>query len=525
MRSVPLAMTWELFSNGRWGMFGALLAAHAVPALILSALRFEGALDPNEESVVIIHNMTALMNAVMFGAAIISAQGKPSRLYTYPVSSATLVACQMFPAMAALFVESVVSTMVLNVVFQLDWPYWGPALFVACSLAALQAVAWLTEKSAWLLLGVTAVGAVLGLWFMSRYRPVLSRPPHEWRDVTPVELLTLLAFAVLSYAIAVVAVSRDRCGEALRTEALRAWFERQFDPAPAFGQPFRTPVAAQFWFEWRQKGAMPWLVGFLLLICLIGWVLFNRDPSFLYEGCLTTGYFLPIIGFVMGLVIGTSGPADGKFEMGQFLATRPITNSALSRIILKTTALNVAGGWIVWCLACLALRFILWTANALPATALPAEMRWWHVPFVLVGTWLTTSLLAVLILCGRQRFLAWIICGVFGLIILGIMFGKWGLSESQRLHFHQAMLVVNAVAFMGGTAWAFVRARHREMIRPQTVVLVAGFWALATTLVAIELLLHHERSFPHLMLLAGLAALTVAPLALTPLALAWNRHR
>jgi hypothetical protein len=63
------------------------------------------------------------------------------------------------------------------------------------------------------------------------------------------------------------------------------------------------------------------------------------------------------------------------------------------------------------------------------------------------------------------------------------------------------------------------------MIRPQTAVAAVGLWALATILAAAELLLHHERSVPNLMLLAGLAALAVAPLALTPLALAWNRHR
>jgi hypothetical protein len=270
---------------------------------------------------------------------------------------------------------------------------------------------------------------------------------------------------------------------------------------------------------------MPWLVGFLLLICLLGWVLFNRDPGFLYEGCLTLGYFLPIVCFVMGLVIGTCGPADGKFEMGQFLATRPITNSTMSRILLKTTVLNVAGAWLVWCAACLMLAFILRLANSPPATVLPAEMQWWHIPAILFGSWLTTALIANLVLCGRQRYLAWIVCGVFGLIIFCLIFGKWALSDSQRLQFHQALQVLNAIVFMAGTAWAFVRARQREMIRPQTAAVAAGLWALATALVALELLWHHEKSVPNLLMLAGLAALTVAPVALTPLALAWNRHR
>jgi hypothetical protein len=116
------------------------------------------------------------------------------------------------------------------------------------------------------------------------------------------------------------------------------------------------------------------------------------------------------------------------------------------------------------------------------------------------------------------------ICGIFGLIIIGLIFGKWALSEEGRQQFHHAMLVVNAVVFVAGTAWAFVEARRREMIQRPTVAAAAGLWMLATALAVIDLVLH-QRSIPNQILLAGLAALTVAPVALTPLALAWNRHR
>ncbi len=524
MRSVPLAMTWELFSNGRWGLPVAILGAHAMPGLLLTALRFEG-VESGDESMIIIHVVVTLLNAVCVAAAIMTAQGNPSRLYAFPVSTATLVAWQLLPAMVTLFAESALSTMALNAIYKLDWPVWGPALFVTCALAAVQGVLWLTEKSVWLLLAMTVVGGLLGTWLMSRYGLVLTRPPHLWREVTPVEMLTMLSVAILSYGLAVVGVGRDRCGEALRSDALKAWFERLLDPAPAFGQPFRTPLAAQFWYEWRQKGAMPWMFAFVLLIGFSIWVLFNRDPGTLAHGCLTAGYFLPIIGFVMGLVIGTTGPSDGKFEMGQFLATRPMTNSDLSRLMLKTMALNVIWAWLVWCAAALVVSLTLWAANALPVPLLPPEMHWWHIPGILIGTWLTTALMAGLILCGRQRFLAIVFFGIFSLIILGMLFGKWGLSEQQREWFHQSMLVVNALAFVLGTAWAFVDARRRLFIRSQTLTIAAGVWMATAGLVAFDLIVHHERTIPVQMLLAGLAALALAPLAVTPLAIAWNRHR
>src|SRR5437899_1064221 len=149
MKSVPQAITWELVWNGRWGLPAALLAANALPAMILTALRSEGALDPAEESNLVIQVVVTIMNAATFGAAIMSAQGRPSRLYAFPVSTATLVAGQMLPGMAAIFAQSVLSTAILNALFQLDWSLWGPALFVACALAAVQGLLWLTEKSLW----------------------------------------------------------------------------------------------------------------------------------------------------------------------------------------------------------------------------------------------------------------------------------------------------------------------------------------------------------------------------------------
>ncbi|HEY3968085.1 MAG TPA: hypothetical protein VGM05_26210 [Planctomycetaceae bacterium] len=524
MRSVPLAMTWELFSNGRWGLLAAILGAHAMPGLLLTALRFEG-VDSGDESMVIIHVVIMLINALCLAAAIMTAQGNPSRLYAFPVSTATLVAWQMLPAMATLFAESALSTMALNAVYKLDWPVWGPALFVTCALAAVQGVLWLTEKSAWLLLGMTAVGGLLGTWIMSRYGLVLTRPPHLWREVTPAEILAMLSVAIVSYGLAVVGVGRDRCGEALRSEALKAWFERLLDPAPAFGQPFRTPLAAQFWCEWRQKGALPWMFAFVLFVGFCGWVLFNRDPRLLHEGCLTAGYFLPIVGFVMGLVIGTTGPADGKFEMSQFLATRPITISDLSRMILKTAVLNVLGGWLVWSAAALVVSLALWTVNALPHPLLPAEMHWWHFPATLVGTWLTTALMTCLILCGHQRFLGSFFFGTFGLIILGTLFGKWGLSEADRVRFHQAVLMASALVYVLATAWAFIKARRRAMIQSQTVAISAAAWVIAVGFVSLNPTWRHATTIPVQIQLAGLAALALAPLAVMPLALAWNRHR
>src|SRR5271166_4938395 len=149
MRSIPIAMTWELLRRGRWRFLIGALAANALPAIILASLRLEGGLSPREPSTIQIHYIMMQFNMLAFGAMVFAVQGKPSRLYALPVSTATIVAWHLLPAMIIMVVESVLSTLALNALFDLGWPLWGPAIFLAVMLAALDAAIWLTEKSAW----------------------------------------------------------------------------------------------------------------------------------------------------------------------------------------------------------------------------------------------------------------------------------------------------------------------------------------------------------------------------------------
>src|SRR5262245_3085281 len=232
MRSVPVAMTWEVFQRGRWSLLAAIPAANALPILILTALEMDGAIDVADHAMLVIHVVMVQINALIFGAALLNAQGHPSRLYTFPIPAATLAFWQLTPATLLVGLEIAFSTAVLDQLFELDWPLWGPALFIAVGLASVQSLFWLTEKSVWIIVGLAAVGGVLGTWFMSRYGLVFSRTPHLWGLITPSDVLFLLAVGVGAYAVGVVAIRKARCGEALNSQKLREWLDRLFDPAP-----------------------------------------------------------------------------------------------------------------------------------------------------------------------------------------------------------------------------------------------------------------------------------------------------
>ena len=133
----------------------------------------------------------------------------------------------------------------VNAVLDLGWPLWGPSLFLAVALAATQAVLWLTFKSAWSLFGFAAVGSVLGIWYRSRYGSAFSQPTRLWQEVTPGEVLTMLSATLVAIYGACVAISRDRCGEALSSPRLRAWAEL-----------LRSGAASRPSFQHSRRGAI-----------------------------------------------------------------------------------------------------------------------------------------------------------------------------------------------------------------------------------------------------------------------------
>ena len=231
MRSIPLAMAWELLQRGKLVFPAAVLGATALPGIVFGALQTDGALDLTEPSLLNIYVVFTLFGGLMIGAAVMHAQGRPARLYAFPVSTPTLVIWHLVPGMAAMIVMSLASSAALNALLDLGSPHWGPALFLAVAMAATQAVLWLTEKSLWSVFAFPAVWAVLGIWYQSRHgTAVFSRPTRFWLEVTLGEVLTMLAASGVAMYGASLAIARDRSGEALTSARLRAWFERMFDP-------------------------------------------------------------------------------------------------------------------------------------------------------------------------------------------------------------------------------------------------------------------------------------------------------
>jgi hypothetical protein len=526
MRSIPQAMIWEMWRHGRWSLLLGALAANALPAMLLAALRHDGALDYLDPSQIVIHVVLVQINIMIFGAAIFAAQGSPSRLYALPAQTSSLVAWHMLPAMALIWLLSAASSAALNAVFDIDWPIWGPAMFAAVMVAAIQAAMWLTEKSGWEVVAFALVALAMGLWFKARYGTTFSQPTWLWNEVAPVEVATMLVVAVLSWFAAVAGVARNRCGDPLPSIGFIAWLNRLFDPAPDVGRPFRSAAQAQYWYEWRQKGwAMPAILVFGLVSGCSLWLIFSRTATDLFHGFLVGGGLLSMGGLISGLIMGNSGPNDANFNMGHFLATRPMTTSDMAHTIWKSAAKSVLIAWILWIVAFLALYLILLAAQVTPRPTLPRELGWWYFPATLVGAWTVLWLLASAALTGRSKLFVQLLCGLLVTSIATTLLSRFVLTRQAQAQLWHGVLVVVGVLFVLGTAWAFLAARRRALIGWPTVYVAGTLWAALSALVAVADVLQARQGLPIYLSLVGICALAVAPLATAPLALAWNRSR
>jgi hypothetical protein len=528
MRSIPVAITWEMLRRGWWVLILGVLGANALPVLLWAGLKHQGALDPAEPSMLIMHVVLVQINLFAFGTSVFAALGTVSRLSTYPVPNSALVGWHMLLGMAAIGLEMVASTALLNAMFDSRWPIWGPAFFAAAMFAACQSALWLAEKSGWTVVTFGVAAISLALWFKSRCGPVFSFPNHYWAEVTPAEALFLAAVPILAYVVGIVGVARNRSGEPPFSIGLIDWLKRVFSLGPQANLTFRDPLHAQLWYEWRIKGAiMPAIVGMGLLMGLAVW-LPNRNANHLLEELIAAGGLLAVAAALGGLIIGSValGKASNDLQIGQFLATRPLTNTQLAGTVLRTAAKSIFLGWAMWAVAFLFVYAILCALHISLRSPLPAPVGWWYVPVVLLGAWTAAGAFIPVSLTGRPYLFLAVSCGGIMALFIGLMlFSSNVLSAEAQDRFVHGLAVFWGAAFAIWTVGAFWLARRRSLVAWPTLYGAAGVWIGLCALAAVFWAPNSAERITVYILIAGILALSVAPLATAPLALAWNRTR
>jgi hypothetical protein len=524
-------MTWELLHRGRWNIILGPLGAIAFPTLVLAALRHDGALDPNDKSMLIMHIVMVMLMGLTCGSQFVSpfvgTRSKVGNLYAYPLRSSEIVTWKLIPATAILSLQMVVCIATINWLFNLDWPIWGPALWVATTFVAIQAALWLAESSpGWLAIAMAIVGAILGLWFKSRYGKTFSDPTHYWEHLRAVEVFTMAALAAIAYWVAVLGVARNRRGEPPFSIGLVEWLNRIFETGSSLNAQLTTPFEAQCWCEWQRKGwVMPFAALVLIVLGLVMWLFAIRDAEALFIAFLLGGGMLWLLGFIGGILFGNAGPRDDKYEMGHFLATRPISNSDLSQAILRTAAKSIVTTWLIWAASFLIVSGLIWLFGAGSKLTIPPEFNWLYFAGTLFGPWIVAGIFMSLGLMGRPKIIVLLACIVPGVVIVTTIIAKFFLTPEAQTVLSQAVAFMGTAALVIVAIWVFIKANQRGLIQPRTLWTAAAVWAVTTLGLALAWPLEAKPYLLGYSLVAALVALTIVPIAAVPLALSWNRHR
>lgn len=244
---------------------------------------------------------------------------------------------------------------------------------------------------------------------------------------------------------------------------------------------------------------------------------------------LVGGVLLILGGLVVGLVFGNTGTADGKLEMGNFLATRPMTSADMARTILKAAVLSTLLAWAFWAMAFLAVYAIILIANVDPTPHLPTEVGWWYFPATLLGTWTALAAITTIGLTGRPTLYGLLFCGLPALTLGAILFSHYVLSPDGQTQFKDGITAIVGAIYIVGTFWAFSAARRRALIDMPTTWAALGVFGILCLAGTFFWSQHRDEPpatpwalFVHVI---GLFALVVFPLAAAPLAVTWNRNR
>jgi hypothetical protein len=524
MRSIPAALTWETFDRNRWSLPAAALGALAFPTLLFSILRHEGVTDAHDSSTLIMHLVLVQLNVLMFGAPLVAHAWSMSRLHAYPFSTAAIVTWRMLPAMVAVFVETAVWTAVLNLLFDFEWPLWGPAMLAAVTIAAVLAAIWITQGSRWIIFALTVVGTVLAFAFKSRYGGMFGDPTHFWSTVTPGEIFTMLFAIGICWRIAVAGVARSRRGEPPFSLGIAVWLDRLLDRIPSRGDSFRSPMMAQFWYEWRNGWVASIIVVGILLIALTIWLFSGLSSNQLVIGVFDGAGILVLAAFINGAVMGTLSSRN-DMAMGSFLATRPMTPTAQAHTILRAAAASLLLAWAFWALAVILAYAVCAASGQLPDQLIPHDHDWRQIPATVAASWIVMASVLSVMLTGRPRLIVRLVTATILAYIAFALFAKYALPPASRDLAMKAVVLTIGAAFLVGTIAALVAARHRGFITASTAWVALALWA-ALVVVAV-LLLPSAIPAPRTayIMLVGTVALAVTPLAAAPLAVAWNRHR
>jgi len=544
VRSPAAAVGWEFRRRHRWGLRGvtAYMIVLAAIKLVVIARGIPIYLDSAESfAFVVVVPLTATFTYFLamftFGldGDLAARQSMfPARRMTLPVTTTALAGWPMIYGSAAIGMLWLATRALAPWPSGFEIPTIWPALLAVSLLAWTQALTWMPYPLPGLRIVVTV------LWLGTIDAIALLAVAFHARESLMVGII--VPQIPLAYVVARFAVARARRGEVpdwRGTFASLAQIPRTGARVP---RHFRSPAAAQAWFEWRRHGrSLPAWVGIVLPFELVLlWAVGASRPLLLtvLAAILLTPPFVAT--FAAAAVSKSSSDRGDSNGVAPFVATRPLTSAELVAAKLKMAVGSTVVAWLL-------VLFTTPIALKLSGTSAIVLDTWHHVRMfmgmpravvllllILTGciaaTWTQLVQSLFIGLAGRASLIKASVFLTLGFFFLFGPFFEW-IADSGRLgELWSALPLIFAVLVavkMAAAVWIALRLYGKRLLSDRTLVAGAALWCV--TVFALYAALAWMLNTPHiphyLLMLVAILTIPLVRVSAAPVALAWNRHR
>lgn len=547
MRSPAYALVWAYFRQVRWRL-PLVFTSVTLMTLLVGGLRIASS---DQVPVSFFHDLSMLGFAFILVAGPFFSKTAPFDLdpkpFRLPISNRALALWTLLPPAVAIAIMHLLLATIVSLWLDTSWPMTTMALSLATTLVLVTAAAWFFTGSQ-LLQSV----AVLTVFFLAlrtigdRFQAAEEAAQVSmWSWLSFADGLVLLAALVAGYGVAVLAIGRMRRGEPIGATLVPRL--RRDRVARTADRRFASPLAAQRWLEGRQKTwALPanMVAIFAVLAAMAAFgPLMERD---VFVTGLSLLVIVPILlPPVVGGIVGRFSMDSREAAIDPFRATRPLDDVSMAhlflrlgvRILLLSWAVValctvLAGGW-------LALfgdgRFVVDRIASINdmIRGLDGSMLALVVLLALLVPWTSLSLTATVFLTGRNALVIVLLGLAYGGGFLYVLFMD-NISYERLATFLPGISWVLAPALVVMFLWAVRAARRRLDLGPMAALATVAAW-LGLLSAVLGLLASLDGRGPGalgmprdawvLALLIGVSTLPILPVAMAPLALAWNRHR
>ncbi len=547
MQSITQALAWESWQRGKWTLLFMLLFANLMPLLWFTPIGTAAKFYQNDPTFVILQFLTVVINGFCFGIGVFVAIGDPSRLYLMPINHRNIAWLHLLPAMGLVALEIALMSWTINYCLELDWPIANYVFFAAAAWSVFHATFWYCGKQTWGVVCLTAVLVAMILWLKARHGPLGSTPTHSWEVMTPVEVLTLMAWILGALWLAGKGVERERRGESLNLDFIKArlvrWTDALEEKLLVNERRFASGFEAQRWYEWRKGGwAMPLVALVISVVAVTIFMVSRKNESSATIGLLTVSIvFLCFGGYGAGIAMGVSQTkwpkraAQGSLEelflesrpavIGAFLGTRPVDDHTVARGIYRTMIKSFVVAWLIWNTLVLCETAVMKSLGYDQELGVPRDTFVLVYLLTFIIPWIAMVIGATTMLSGRQSIVIGTPFALIGASILSLMLLSSWVPAPQREFLRDAIVAGCALLVTVGVMVTFGVVQRRGLV-PQkplwiTLGLAVGMLVIGIWVRPAQITQWH----PYLPLLLGATALSVSPIATLTLAVSANRHR